>query len=125
MGITNRIGHHEVDWSAEQALEILLEAEIRAKGIRCTWRELDENVHVAAPGVKAVAGCRAKQAKALDAVRATGTGDRLTVQNQGGAHSWILTGLPEPVSQSRAAGLTPSWQPRPFGSWNRPPRPRQ
>ncbi len=94
MGITNRIGHHEVDWSAEQALEILLEAEIRAKGIRCTWRELDENVHVAAPGVKSVAGCRAKQAKALDAVRATGTGDRLTVQNQVGAHNWILDRTP-------------------------------
>jgi hypothetical protein len=27
-------------------------------------------------------------------VRATGTGDRLTVQNQGGAHSWILDRTP-------------------------------
>jgi hypothetical protein len=27
-------------------------------------------------------------------VRATGTGDRLTVQNQGGAHGWILDRTP-------------------------------
>lgn len=90
MRVPHRIGHHEVDSSIEQALEVFLEAEVGVERIRCTVRELDEDIHVTVPGSESVAGCRAKQAEALHAVRATRTGDRFTVQKQGRTHGNIL-----------------------------------
>lgn len=90
MRVPHRIGHHKVDSSIEQSLEVFLETEVGVERIRCTGRELNEDVYVTAPGIESVAGCRAKQAEPLHAVRATRTGDRVTVQNQGRTRGSIL-----------------------------------
>ncbi len=90
MRVTHRISHHEVDFSTEQVLEVFFEAEVGVERIRCMWHELNEDIYVTVLGIEAVAGCRAEQAKALHAVRATCAGDPFSVQNQSRTHGEIL-----------------------------------
>ena len=86
MRVTHCIGHHEVDPAAEDPLKVFLEAKIGVEWIRCTWGEVDEDVHITVLGPEIVAGCRAEQAKAPYVVRATRTSDRFTVQNGARTH---------------------------------------
>ena len=80
MRVTHGLGHHEVDPSAEDPLEVFLEAEVGVERIRCTRGEVDEDVHITVLGPEMAAGCRAEQAEAPHVVRATRTSDRFTVQ---------------------------------------------
>jgi len=69
--VTDCLGHHEVDPPTEDPLKVFLKAKIGIEWIRCTWGEVDEDVHITVLGPEMVAGCRAEQAKAPHIVRAT------------------------------------------------------